>query len=40
MREIIILQVGDTRFPLPHNSLLAGKRVKSVVLVLPDNYKL
>ena len=40
MREIIILQVGDTRFPLPDNSLLAGKRVKSVVLVLPDNYKL
>ena len=40
MREITMLQVGDTRFPLPDNTLLAGKRVKSVVLVLPDNYKL
>ena len=33
-------QVGDTKFPLPDNNLLAGKAVKSVVLVLPDNYKL
>ena len=32
-------QVGNTRFPLPAQGL-AGRSVKSVVLLLPQNLKL
>ena len=35
-----LFQVGNKRFPLPDSDKLAGKTVKSVVLVLPQNYKL
>jgi len=34
------VQVGDKRFPLPQTDQLDGKTVKSVVLVVPHNYKL
>ena len=35
-----LLQVGNTRFPLPDSAALTGKTVKSVVLVLPQTLKL
>jgi len=36
--KFLPVQVGNKRFPLPDN--VDGKQVKSVVLVLPQNYKL
>ena len=36
---LLTAQVGNTRFPLPAQGL-AGRSVKSVVLLLPQNLKL
>jgi len=39
-QKFLPVQVGNKRFPLPDSDKLAGKTVKSVVLVLPQTYKL